>query len=349
MNRFSTKVARLAGDTVSGAVALARRAGIRQKSHVEQTRQSRLADTTCESEVRRQPRRQRSLIAGSRAAAGVALFAGLLGLLTAVAAARAVEAPRGNTVALAFAPASQTLFKASGDAVYRSGDGGHHWSPIGLPPASAPRRITSIAVAAGDQGALYVAGPGIGVLRSVDGGRNWSARIDGLPSTDIAALATHADRPETVYAYVSSKGIFRSEDGGQHWKLMDAGPRGGITRFVHSNMPGSMQSGWLFVAGPQGVRRAMDCFCGWRDAGELGRAVRAVAYDPRQPNHVYATTDAGLFLSADGGEKWSLVHTPLATIEALVVTPAGALYAAGADGSLFHFSAAVNKWERIDA
>ncbi|KDP87218.1 hypothetical protein CF70_002930 [Cupriavidus sp. SK-3] len=260
-----------------------------------------------------------------------------------------MEAPRSKTIALAFAPASQTLFKASGDAVYRSGDGGHHWSPIGLPPASAPRRITSIAVADGEHGAIYVAGPGIGVLRSVDGGRNWSARNDGLPGTDIAALSTHADRPETVYAYVSGKGIFRSEDGGQHWKLMDAGPRGGITRFVHSNMPGSMQSGWLFVAGPQGVRRAMDCFCGWRDAGELRRAVRAVAYDPRQPNHVYAATDTGLFLSVDGGEKWSLVHTPVATIEALVVTPAGALYAAGADGSLFHRSAAANRWERIDA
>jgi photosystem II stability/assembly factor-like uncharacterized protein len=95
--------------------------------------------------------------------------------------------------------------------VYRSGDGGRHWAPVGLPPSSTPRTITAIAVFAGGNGALYVAGLGIGVLRS--------------------------------------------EDSGQRWRLMDAGPRGGITRLVHSNMPGSMQSGWLFVAGPQGVRR----------------------------------------------------------------------------------------------
>ena len=74
----------------------------------------------------------------------------------------------------------------------------------------------------------------------------------------MAALTTHADRPETIYAYLSSKGIFRSEDGGKEWRLMDAGPRGGVTSFVHSNMPGSMQSGWLFVAGTHGVQRAMD-------------------------------------------------------------------------------------------
>ncbi len=162
-------------------------------------------------------------------------------------------------------------------------------------------------------------------------------------------MAAHADRPETVYAYASERGIFRSEDGGHHWRLMDAGPRGGVTRFVHSNMPGSMQSGWLFVAGPQGVRRAMDCFCGWRDAGELGRAVRAVAYDPRKPSSLYAATDAGLVFSADGGEKWSQVNAPAVTINALVVTPGGALYAGGADGSVFRRSGAATPWERIDA
>lgn len=290
--------------------------------------------------------RRRFLIAGSRAAAGMALLAGVPAMQTAVASTP--QASRAGLVALAFDQASQSLFKASADAVHRSGDGGRHWTAVELPPASTSRSVTSIAVSAGGKGALYVAGPGIGVLRSDDGGRNWSARNEGLPGTDIAALAAHAERPETVYVYVSGGGIFRSEDGGQGWRLMDAGPRGGITRFVHSNMPGSMQSGWLFVAGPQGVRRAMDCFCGWRDAGGLGRAVCAVAYDPLQPRHVYAATDTGLVFSTNGGEHWSRVNAPAATIEALVVMPGGALYAA-ADGSVFRRGGAVTPWERMDA
>jgi photosystem II stability/assembly factor-like uncharacterized protein len=267
----------------------------------------------------------------------------------ALAGAPAAPATGVGVVALAFDQPSQSLLKASADAVYRSGDGGRLWTPVQLPPTSASRSITSIAVSAGATGSLYVAGPGIGVLRSDDAGRNWSARNEGLPGTDVAALATHADRPETVYAYASGRGIFRSEDGGQHWRLMDVGPRGGVTRFVHSNMPGSMQSGWLFVAGSQGVRRAMDCFCGWRDAGELGRAVHAVAYDPRQPSSLYAATDAGLVFSADGGEKWSPVSAPAVTISALVVTPGGALYAADAAGSVLRRSGAATPWERMDA
>ncbi|TBR72421.1 MAG: hypothetical protein EPN64_18220 [Burkholderiaceae bacterium] len=293
--------------------------------------------------------RRRFLLVASQAVGATALWAGIPGMRAALAGVPATQATGTDVVALAFDQPSQSLLKASANAVYRSGDGGRLWTPVQLPSTSAPRSVTSIAVSAGAKGSLYVSGPGIGVLRSDNAGRNWSARNEGLPRTEVTALAAHADRPETVYAYANGHGIFRSEDGGQHWRLMDAGPRGGVTRFVHSNMPGSMQSGWLFVAGPQGVRRAMDCFCGWRDAGELGRAVDAVAYDPRRPSSLYAATDAGLVFSADGGEKWSQVNAPAVTIGALVVTPDGALYAGGADGNVFRRSGAATPWERMDA
>ncbi|MEO5883203.1 MAG: YCF48-related protein [Caldimonas sp.] len=261
-------------------------------------------------------------------------------------AAAQPNAHGSSVVSLAFDPASETLFKASTDAVFQSTDGGRHWSILKF-PAAPMTSLKTVAVSAGAPAALYVAGKGVGVLRSNDGGQRWAARNDGLPSHDVAAFTTHADRPETVYAYVSSKGIFRSEDGGKHWRLMDAGPRGGVTSFIHSNMPGSMQSGWFFVAGSQGVRRAMDCFCSWRDAGDLGRAVRAVAYDPRRPSEIYAAIGAELFFSRDGGEAWSKVDGPAAPIAALVVTPHGEIYAAGVDGRLFAGVADKKSWQPV--
>jgi len=286
-----------------------------------------------------------ALASWSRQLAGTMLLIGLLGLSSLAAA---TEPAGAGAVALAFDGASQTLLKARADALYRSSDGGRHWAQLVLPPAPEGSRIASVAVAAGNKGVLYVAGPGLGVLRSEDSGGSWSARNGGLPG-DVAALATHADQPDTVYAYVVERGIFRSQDGGRRWQLMDAGPRGGIVRLVHSNMPGSMQTGWLFAATAQGVRRAMDCFCGWRDAGGLGRAVGAVAYDPRRPQNVYAATDEGLFLSTDGGEQWSRMNVPAAAFTALIATPAGVLYAAAADGSLFHSSDDAKTWERVGA
>ncbi|MDQ6679473.1 MAG: hypothetical protein M3Y67_00720 [Pseudomonadota bacterium] len=290
------------------------------------------------------PDRRLFLARASRAATA-------LGLVSLIPHLRAESAPpaatEGGTISLAFDAAHGALLKASVESVLRSDDGGHRWSRLALPPSAVPRRIHSVAVAAGSS-SIFVAGTGIGVLRSDDQGRTWSPRNDGLQSPDVAALAAHADRPETVYAYLRAKGIFRSEDGGRRWRLMDAGPRGGVSSFFHSNMPGSMQSGWLFVAGPDGVRRSMDCFCGWRDAGGLGRAVSAVAYDPGAPADVYAATPGGLFFSKDGGEQWSPLGAP-ATFEALVVTPRREIFAAGSDGKLYLRESGATSWRRVDA
>lgn len=276
----------------------------------------------------------------------IALVIGLPGLNRLAAA---TEPTQGGTVALAFDGPSRTLLKATTDALYRSDDDGRHWNQIKLPQGPDTRRIASVAAASGGKGVLYVAGAGLGVLRSNDGGASWEARNDGLPGNDVAAIATHADQPETVFAIVSGHGIYRSQNGGLGWKLMDAGPRGGIQRLMHSNMPGSMQTGWFFAATAKGVRRAMDCFCGWRDAGGLGSNVAAIAYDPRRPLNVFAATDTGLLLSQDGGEKWSHVNAPAARLTALVATPSGILYAAAADGSLFRSNDDAKTWERVNA
>lgn len=275
----------------------------------------------------------------------------LIGLLAAGSAAepRAADSNRAGTVALAFDRASGTLLKATAEALYRSADGGRTWTRLALPPLAKDGGIAAVAVTAGEKGVLYVAGPGIGVLRSDDGGRSWTARAKGLPSRKVVALATHADQPDTLYAYVAARGIFRSEDGGTRWQLMDRGPRESIQRLIHSNMPGSMQTGWFFAATAKGVSRSMDCFCGWRDAGALGRTVKVVAYDPRQPQHVYAAIDDGLVLSTNGGENWERVDAPAPAITALIATPSGILYAGAGEGVLYRSSDQAKTWERVDA
>ena len=280
-------------------------------------------------------------------AATTALLIGLfaIGSITAMGE---VGPPRDKIVALGFDVSSNALIKAYPRALYRSGNDARDWEPIALPKAPERGRIVSVSVAAHRQGTLYVAGPGFGVLRSVDGGRRWNAKNLGLPSKEIAALSSHADQPETLYVYVTGHGIFRSEDAGGHWRLMDAGPRAKVLQLVHSNMPGSMQTGWFFAATAKGVGRSMDCFCGWRDAGGLGRAVSAVAYDPRQPKQVYAAAKDGLFFSLDGGEQWSRLQSPGHNITALLATPAGMLYAAVGEGELFRSADHGFTWRQVD-
>ena len=253
----------------------------------------------------------------------------------------------GPIVALGFEASSQTLIKADAKALYRSSDGGRKWEPIELPPA-AKGHLAAVTVAPKGKGALYVAGPGVGVLRSDDGGRSWVTRNEGLPEGEVIALTVHAEQPDTVYASVSGQGIFRSEDAGASWRLMDKGPRQDVVQFVHSNMAGSMQTGWLFAATTKGISRAMDCFCGWRDAGGLPGKVSAVSYDPGQPQHVYAATSNGLFLSVNGGEKWTKAASPSAGVTALLATPGG-LYAATGNGMLYRSADRGKTWKRIGA
>lgn len=255
------------------------------------------------------------------------------------------EVPRGEIVTLEYDAAGNRLFKAYTHALYQSTDGGTTWQPIPLPRVIREGRLS--AVAATDSGrAVYIAGPGVGVFRSTDAGKTWLPRSKALPSREVAAFAAHADQPTTLYASFPDEGIYRSEDAGETWTRMDGGPGAPIRQFLHSDMKGSMQSGWLFAATPEGVRRSMDCFCGWRPTGELPAGeVFDVAYDPSQPERVYASTAQGLFRSTDGGENWKRAAIdPVAS--ALAVDAAGTLYASDREGTVLRSADHGESWKR---
>jgi photosystem II stability/assembly factor-like uncharacterized protein len=238
------------------------------------------------------------------------------------------------------------IYRASAKGLQLSKNGGKSWSPITLPSAIQGMPISGLALAANDRNALYLAGPEFGVLQSRDAGKSWTNISQTLPGKKVAALTAHAVQSETVYAYVEEKGIFRSQDAGASWRLVDRGPRTAIRNVVHTDMPGSMETGWLFAATGNGVRRSMDCFCGWHIAGDIDSQVYDVVYDPDQPRRVYAAAENGVFVSADGGEAWSALSLPDATVTALAAGPSGLLYAAGEE-SLYRSLDHGAKWEQI--
>lgn len=254
---------------------------------------------------------------------------------------------KSNAVALEYQPAAKALVKATAKALFVSADEGLSWAERAL-PSPLKGKAVNIAASARDAGLLFISAPGAGVLRSRDNGKNWTPVNKGLPGLQVTALTTHSEQGETVYAYVAGKGIFRSQDAGAQWRLMDRGPRQGISAFVHSSMPGSMETGWLFAATADGVWRSMDCFCGWHRAGETKGSFDAVTYDPAQPERVYAAGRSGVIISTDGGEQWSAITAPPVKAAALVATPAGVLYAAGKD-RIYRSKDHGTTWERVDA
>jgi uncharacterized repeat protein (TIGR01451 family) len=180
------------------------------------------------------------------------------------------------------------------DQVYKSTDGGHHWTPImnGLPSQYNVDNFTRFSIAishpSGQSAVLYAGTDFIDsngdyqlsrLFRSDDQGGTWNE----LPTTGFGGNSddsvldycggqcfydnvVEADptNPDIVYAGgqfnygASSGGIYRSDDGGQTWKNL-----------------------------------------GW----DLHPDYHALAFDPNDPNAILIGSDGGVWYSPDGGGR----------------------------------------------
>ena len=211
--------------------------------------------------------------------------------------------PVGSIGAIAIAPSDpRTLYVgtgeadmrsdiAQGDGVYKSTDGGAHWTHMGL---TNTRQTSGILVDPHDPNIVFVAALGDpyasnaerGVFRSTDGGLHWSKVLYENADTGAADLAFDPQDPQKLYAALwqtrrppwnvyppsngPGSGLYVSHDGGTHW-----------TKII----------GHGFPAHP-------------------GRIAVAVART--RPDQVYAITDGpwnegGLYRSDDGGSSWKHV------------------------------------------
>lgn len=263
---------------------------------------------------------------------------------------RPTDSEQGEVVDLEFDARADRLLRAHSGSLHASYDAGVSWQAVPLPLSVAGGRITDVAARSGAENVIYIAGAEIGIMRSNDDGRTWMSLNAGLPSEAVTSFAVHADQPEILYAFIEDAGMYRSEDAGGGWTRMDSGPGSAMREFLHSGMDGSMQTGWLFAATDEGVRRSMDCFCGWRAAGDLpAGVVHDLAYDPRQAERVYAAAAAGVFVSEDGGESWRQTSANGPAAIAVAVDRSGVLYAAAPDGAVLRSTDLGQSWERPGA
>jgi len=281
--------------------------------------------------------------AGARRQITLLVLLAAASLLIGFPGARAAGSSDARIVALHAEPGGELVVAYTGSLLRIDPESGER-SPVALP--SKASRVD--AFASSTEGTFYLAAPGRGIWISDDRGGTWRAVSDGLPEGRVAALTAHAEQGRTVYAYAVADGIYRSEDAGRSWQLMDAGPEDMTGPFIHTDMPGSMRTGWLFAATTHGISRSMDCFCLWRDAGALAAEVYALTYDPDRPERIFAAIDTGILRSDNGGEDWEAAGAPVAAISALSHGIKGALYAGSAGGEVFVSTDAARSWRRVD-
>ena len=141
------------------------------------------------------------------------------------------EQQRGAIYSLGVSPLDRgTLWAGTDDGlVWRTADGGGHWSDV-TPPALAPwSKVTQIEASHSDAATAYVAVSRLRVddlhpyaYRTRDGGRSWQSIAAGLPE-DAPVNAVREDplRPGLLFA-ATERAVWVSFDSGDHWDSLQA-------------------------------------------------------------------------------------------------------------------------------
>jgi photosystem II stability/assembly factor-like uncharacterized protein len=268
------------------------------------------------------------------------LSAGLAVFLCAPAARsvtwRSIGPDGGGVLALAFAPSDPHVAYAGtqGGGVFRSDDGGASWTAAsgGLDILV----IQSLAVDPRDPAVVY-AGTPIGLYETTSGGASWRAlplRSPALPPAAVTAVRIDSAHPRVLYA-VTSAGVFRTADGGAHWTERDAGlpldrsQERLVALDLDPDHPGTLYAGFFnsdFSSSPvpPPLYETTDGGGRWIAVTSLQTFQVYALARHRPTNSLYASTDAGLFVTHDGGATWTSLFPD--TFLNLAVAPSGALY-----------------------
>jgi hypothetical protein len=229
-----------------------------------------------------------------------------------------------------------------GNGIYRSGDGGHTWSHLGLTDG---QQIAALAVDPKDSRRVFAAvlghpyGPNAerGIYRSLDSGLTWQQVLYKDQDTGGSAVEIDPANPQVVYAALwqarlgpwedknefngTGGGLFKSIDGGTSWKKLSAGLPADLTQIniaVAPSVPsriyavaGTTEPGDYSSAAGLGVFRSDDSGETWtristdpRPALRIGGGdLPIVRVDPTNPDVLYSTGIVTM-KSGDGGKTW---------------------------------------------
>lgn len=224
---------------------------------------------------------------------------------------------------LALAPsAPETLFASvegtPNTQIFRSDDGAATWRLVGELPVGRPAE-QALLVDPRSPSTVYAAGTG-GIFLSVDGGATWTDSSFGLPRPGhapmgILSLAVAPSRPDTLFAGTIGWGVARRTGTEARWQI---GVEPGLTASgvsmldFHPQRPGTVYIGIgsaVYDAGGSRSFRSTDNGRTWQPFGRsmAQDGLNDLAFDPTDPNLLYAATPVGTWKSNDAGETWEKV------------------------------------------
>jgi len=259
------------------------------------------------------------------------------------------------TASVAFDPIARVLYAGSAfdpgapdsTRVFRKPASRGEWRNVGSPGLEA--LYPYLQVTTDSVGFVYASvvsclihpglGCGGGLARSADAGEHWNrlrtratAAVTADPFNASNLLAVEGgEAPDPIFpAHVTFFGTaLRSRDGGVTWTESELPPSPSSFAFD----PGRVAT--VFAATlADGVWKSVDSGETWSATGEgIDSAAFSIAVDGS--GVIFVTTDRGLFVSRDGGDRWLAASPALAARELIADMVSGGAYV-GLQAGVFH-------------
>ena len=240
---------------------------------------------------------------------------------------------------------SQTVYATACTGIFRSRNGGAHWTKLeGIPESS--RRTRAFCRSVSDP-KMLIAGTTEGVWLSMNRGETWKPVTD----KDLVVNALISQPDGTLLLGSEGAGVLRSSDFGRTWVASNAGfSERFISRVLFDPDGKRVLAGVWGDAHYGGVFTASHLPGTWThlDDGLFGRQVLSLAL---LNGTILAGTDDGIFAWAPGGRRWERIPMsggiPHPRINDLVTVPPKDIVAATPRGIL-HSADAGRTWtERV--
>jgi photosystem II stability/assembly factor-like uncharacterized protein len=261
----------------------------------------------------------------------------------------AINPSHPNTIFLGTGEYQET--KRNGTGVYRSTDGGEHWSPMPLNPT--PERVSKIFIFTLPENFVLVA-TNRGIYRSTDNGDTWNRVL----AADVSDISNSPG--DFMLAGVNGVGVYKSINWGLNWfPITNDLPTSDIGRVSVACAPNNIYKAYVQIGkastkGGLGIYKTTNDGSNWTNvtplsselSGNKGDYLAQQGYNnviivhPTNSDIVWA---GGIFLmrTSNGGDTWKdvgatgakprIVHTD---IHALYYMGSGSLIV-GCDGGIF--------------
>ncbi len=232
-----------------------------------------------------------------------------------------------NTQELYAAAVGSLRRKNDERGIYKSTDGGVHWTrslfiadsvgaiDVALDPANPSKVFAAMWERQRREDYIKYGGPMTALYVSTNAGATWNVVSGGFPSNQPTlgriSLDVSRSNPQVLYALTAfangnSRGLYKSTDGGTNWSL------------INSSVASSSNYAWFnricranpsnpdhVICGGLSMHASLNGGVSFSTLATSHVDQHAVAFAPSNPNFIVVGNDGGVDYSTNGGVNWS--------------------------------------------